>query len=260
MKKYLIFIFCFFCINNLFADDGCDAIYLGNSKLKLKSSNCVVKKDFDILKEYNQDADFNYSYPAEIKKILNKKCGERKVMSNYIRKPSKKCLKDAAGKKVYEIFAQRSEIYHARYPGKIIEGMAWFEILFMFSFEEKKKIIERYEKHSPTKYRNLNEISVSQILSKIHPKTAMAEDRKKIYNLIKMNKGRLKMRKAIGLSNENTLIESIDRQILLANFLNRDKLKVKKKKIDPDLKKREKLLNKYKSTVTKYKEKLQEGL
>ena len=135
MKKYLIFIFCFFCINNLFADDGCGAVYLGNSKLKLKSSNCVVKKDFDILKKYNQDADFNYSYPAKIKKILNKKCGERKVMSNYIRKPSKKCLKDTAGKKVYEIFAQRSEIYHARYPGKIIEGMAWFEILFMFELK-----------------------------------------------------------------------------------------------------------------------------
>ena len=181
-------------------------------------------------------------------------------MSNYIRKPSKKCLKDTAGKKVYEIFAQRSEIYHARYPGKIIEGMAWFEILFMFSLEEKKKILERYEKHSPTKYRNLNEISVAQILSKIHTKTAMAEDRRKIYNLIKMNKGRLKMRKAIGLSNENTLIESINRQILLANFLNRDKLKVKKKKIDPDLKKREQLLSKYKNAVTKYKEKLQEGL
>ena len=138
--------------------------------------------------------------------------------------------------------------------------MAWFEILFMFTFEEKKKTVERYEKHSPTKYKKLNEFSASQILSKIHPKTAMAEDRKKIYNLIKMNKGRLKMRKAIGLSNENTLTEAIDRQILLANFLNRDKLKVKKKKIHSDIKRREVLLNKYKTAVTKYKEKLQEGL
>lgn len=260
MKKYLIFIFCFFCFNNLLADESCEAKYLGKSNIKLKKTNCINKNDLEILIKYDQDADFNYSYPAEIKEILKKKCGERKVTTNYIRRPSKKCLKDAAGKKVYEIFAKRSEIYHARYPGKIIEGMAWFELLFMFTFEEKKEILNRYIKHSPTGYRNVKDYKIHEQHLKLFPKKAIDLDRTQIYNLIKMNKGRLKMRKAIGLRSENTLIEAIDRQILLANFLNRDKLKVKKKKIDPDIKKRDELLNKYKNAVTKYKEKLQEGL
>ena len=83
-------------------------------------------------------------------------------------------------------------------------------------------------------------------------------DKKKLSSIIKMNKGRLKMRKAVGLNSNDDLNEVIDRHIVLSNFLNKDKLKVKKNRIDPQLKKREELLKKYKTAITKYKEKLEE--
>ena len=78
-------------------------------------------------------------------------------------------------------------------------------------------------------------------------------------SIIKMNNGRLKMRKAIGLRPEDELRKVLYRQTVLGNFLNKDKLKVKKIKVDPQLAKREKLLKKYKVALKKYREKLDDG-
>ena len=88
-----------------------------------------------------------------------------------------------------------------------------WNIIYVYIWR-KEKNCEKYEKHSPTKYKKLNEFSASQILSKIHPKTAMAEDKKSIILLkwIKITQNA----RAIGLAS-NTY-KNIDRQILLANF------------------------------------------
>ena len=91
------------------------------------------------------------------------------------------------------------------------------------------------------------------------PKTALNMDKKKIMSIIKMNNGRLKMRKALGLLPDDNLEKVLNRQLVLSNFLNKDKLKVKKIKVDPQLAKREKLLKKYKVALKKYREKLEDA-
>ena len=66
------------------------------------------------------------------------------------------------------------------------------------------------------------------------------------------------MREALGLSLNDDLAKVLKREWLLGDFLNNDKLKVKKVKLDPSVKKRKKLLTKYQSAIKKYKEKLAE--
>ena len=50
----------------------------------------------------------------------------------------------------------------------------------------------------------------------------------------------------------------IEQQFLLSEFLNRDKLKVVKNEISPNLQKRKDLIDRYKSVLSRYKEKLEE--
>ena len=259
MKKiFVISSLLFFFTFNSQAKENCDDLYLGETKIKLKKSICFNDKDLKLLHEYKENIQDKNIYPKIIEKHLSSKCGKK----NNIRKRSRKCLEQAAGGKVYEIFVKRSEIYHARYPGKIIEGMAWFELLYLYKFHDAKKSIDRYSKYGPDNYQNIKPTSVSnfsrKLISSINPKTAVNIDKKKISSVINMNKGRIKMRKAVGLNPNDNLDKVFKRQITLAEFLNKDKLKVKKKKIDPQLVKREKLLKKYKMAVTKYKEKLEE--
>ena len=86
----------------------------------------------------------------------------------------------------------------------------------------------------------------------------MRQDVKALHSLIKTNKGRIKMRQALGLSLNDNLETVLKRHWLLGDFLNKDKLKVKKVKINSDIKKRKELLAKYKSALTRYKNKLDE--
>ena len=134
------------------------------------------------------------------------------------------------------------EIYHARHPGDIIYGMAWFEILYLDKLRKTQTALERYSKQQ---YQGLS------ALKKI-------QDEKKIYSLIKMNNGRIKMRNALGMTLYDDLELVLNNHWLLGDFLNNDKLKVKKVSLDPELKKRKRLLEKYKSTLSKYKKKLEE--
>ena len=83
-------------------------------------------------------------------------------------------------------------------------------------------------------------------------------DEKKIYSLIKMNEGRIKMRIALGLTLYDDLELVLNNHWMLGDFLNNDKLKVKKVALDPEVKKRKLLLDKYKTTLSKYKKKLEE--
>ena len=163
-------------------------------------------------------------------------------------KEFKKCKKmfcrgKVAGKKVYEIFAKRGELWHQRHPGDIIHGMAWFEIFYLEKLRKNEKQISRYIKNGPEGYSS---------------KMKMSKDVSSLHGLIKTNKGRIKMREALGLSLNDDLETVLKRHWILGDFLNKDKLKVKKVKINSDIKKRKKLLAEYKSALTKYKNKLEE--
>lgn len=150
------------------------------------------------------------------------------------------CIEKKSGEKVYMLFVKRGPIYHARKPGAMIEGMGWYEILYLKNLKKSMKTIERYLGNDPETYREFT------------------SDSAKIYSLIKMNKGRIKMREALGFTKDDKVEEVIGSQFLLASFLNNDKLKAKKVKLNNDLKKRKILLEKYKVAISSYKKKLEE--
>ena len=190
-----------------------------------KLNLCIKKSDIIKLGQYKQ---FN-EYP---KQMISKIKGCKTDV----------CMGKKAGQIVYKTFVQRSERHHSKYPGDIIYGMAWFEILYLDKLKKAQTSLKRFKNNQ------------YDGLKKIHKNS----DKKKIYSLIKMNNSRIKMRNALGMTLYDDLQIVIKNQWLLGEFLNNDKLKVKKIKINPELKKRKLLLEKYKSTLAKYKKKLQE--
>ena len=191
-----------------------------------KYNFCIKKSDIVKLGEYKE---FDKSMPKNM--LATIKSSKKSI---YIRK--------IAGQNVYKLFVQRTESYHARHPGDVIYGMAWFEILYLDKLKKADLSLKRYSKNQ---YQGLEKI-------------LEFKDKKNIYSLIKMNNGRIKMRNALGMTLYDDLELVLKNYWLLGDFLNNDKLKVKKVRIDPELKKRKLLLEKYKSTLSKYKKKLEE--
>mgnify|MGYP007063406714 CR=1 FL=1 len=206
------------------------------NKNKSKSVICIKKLDLKKLGTYKEFK----AYPEGMLKIVNKGC------------KSWSCTRKKAGKKVYELFVRRPEVYHARKPGAMIHGMAWFEVMYLGKLYDNRKVIERFKEHGPDSYKNYKPSGVNLIPAKMQKDN----DKKKLKSLIKMNEGRIKMREALGLSLKDDLETVLRRHWLLGDFLNNDEVKVKKAKIDPDIRKRDLLLSKYKTAIKKYKKKL----
>ena len=196
---------------------------VGNFK---KGKNyCIKKSDLLKLGQYKEFNTPNY--------ILDKTKGCKTI----------NCIYSKSGKKVYEIFVRRGPVYHARYPGTMIEGMVWFEILYHSKLKSAQYIFKKYDD-------SLYQDGLIKFKKKAHER--------KIYSLIKLNNGRIKMRKALGFKLYDDLYEVIEGQWLLAEFLNKDKLKASKVKMSPEMLKRKLLIEKYKTVLVKYKKKLDE--
>jgi len=146
------------------------------------------------------------------------------------------CVRKRAGQNVYKLFVQRTEKYHEQYPGGMIKGMAWFEIFYIDSLKKRQKLIK--------KYLDNEELNKSE--------------KKKLSSIIKTNQGRIKMREALGFTLYDDFYDVIESEWLLAEFLNKDKLKVTKVKLSPQMLKRKELIDRYKSVLKKYKAKLEE--
>ena len=169
-------------------------------------------------------------------------------------------LSKKAGQEVYALFVKRGPQYHARYPGAMILGMSWYEIFYLNQLKKNKKVIERFVTFGPddyNKYKNRKD-PINSIKAKNFPKKLFQEDVLKISKLINNNKSKIKMREALGFSNEDKIEDVIKGQWILGTFLNNDKLKAKKVILDPELKKRKILIARYKTALTKYKKKLEE--
>ena len=194
------------------------------NELKFKKNYCIKKSDILKLGKYKR-----FNTPQFLLTEM-KNC------------KSNTCLADKAGKNVYKIFVQKTPIYHAKYPGDMIKGMVWFEILYQTKLKKLQKIIKRYEDQT---YEGLWKLKKKNHESQI-------------YSLIKLNNGRIKMRNALGFTVYNDLYEVIEGQWLLAEFLNKDKLEISKVKMTPEMFKRKELIEKYKTVLAKYKKKLDE--
>ena len=201
---------------------NCIVVEKSNLFAGVKANFCIKKSDIIKLGEFN---DFEKFPINMIEASKGCKTGQ--------------CFRKVAGKNVYKLFVQKKERYHSKHPGDIIYGMAWFELLYLDKLKKAQKALKRYNNNK------MNTLTKSK-------------DMKTIYSLIKMNNGRIKMREALGLSLYDDLELVLKNHWLLGDFLNNDTLAVEKVALDPELKKRKLLLDKYKTTLSKYKKKLEE--
>ena len=178
------------------------------------------------------------------------------------RKLNSLMLSKKAGQEVYKAFVQRGPRYQTKYPGTMILGMSWYEIFYLGELKKNKKIINRFLEFGPDnyiKYKNKFD-PINSAIAKNKPKYLFNQDVKKLNKLITTNKGRIKMREALGFTKDDFVEEVIKGEWLLGTFLNNDKLKVKKVVLSSDMQKRKVLLARYKSAIGAYKKKLKEKI
>ena len=146
-----------------------------------------------------------------------------------------KCKGGKAGQFLSKTFS-RSKAYGQRNPGKMIKAMAMFEVFYASKLWYARKSVERYKENNYKK-----------------------KDEKEIRSLFGINKGRKSMREALGMNLETPPKEAIKKFWLLGEFLDLG-TGVNNKKLDKDLKERQKLLVAYKVEIANLKKKLQYDL
>ncbi len=146
------------------------------------------------------------------------------------------CQAKIAVKQVYHRFVVKKKSSQ-KYPGKMMEAMAWYEILFNGKHKDADKFIKRYLENYPNDYK----------YKKI--------DEKKIRSLLNMNNGRKNMRKALGMDLEEKTDVAIKRFWLLGEFLGKGK--AKKRVVDNELKERKILISEYKFKVKTLKSRIE---
>ena len=146
-----------------------------------------------------------------------------------------KCKGQRAGGYLSKTFS-RSKSYGQKNPGKMIKAMAMFEVFYAQKLWYARKSIERYKENNYKK-----------------------KDEKEIRSLFGINKGRKSMREALGMNLETPTKEAIKKFWLLGEFLDLG-TGVNNKKLDKDLKERQKLLEAYRVEIGSLKKKLQNDL
>ena len=137
------------------------------------------------------------------------------------------CRADKATKKMALTF-KRSKLYHQRKPGHQLYALAMFELFYLNELKKKEKKIKKFLVNWPKKNRY----------------------GKEVISLIKLNRSKEKMRKSLGMDLNTSIEEAMERYWIMGDFL--QKGEIKKEKISKDIKKREKLVAKYKKAVNKF--------
>ena len=121
----------------------------------------------------------------------------------------------------------RTQIYHQRHPGAQLHALAMFELFYLQQLKKNQKKVEKFIAAWPDK--------------KKHGKA--------VVSLLKLNKSREQMRKALGMDLNTSVEEAMERYWVMGDFLEKGKVE-KQEKISKDMKKRKKLLAKYKKAVS----------
>lgn len=197
-------------------------------KLKLfkKEKEPIFDDDLALLEIYDKkkfEEEFK-KYPNEIIEFFGKN-------SNNVTRAKK------AGKYM-SIEFNRSAKGQGRFPGRMIKAMVMYEFFYIDRLRDGKSALLRYQEKKNIKY------------------SKKSSDEKKIRSLISMNKGRKKMREALGMTLDTPRMEAAKKFWYLGEFLEMGAT-VKNENYDTKLKKRKKLLDEYKQKITKLKEKIQ---
>ena len=151
--------------------------------------------------------------------------GMKKILAN-----CKKfhCIQNIAVQIMANTFS-RSSIYFDRHPGEQLYGMAYYEIFYQHKLKKQKDTIKKFIANWPN---------------------VKKKDSKQIVALLKLNKSRKKMRKALGMDLNTSVEEAMERYWILGDFLEQGE--IKKKKVDKDIKKRGALLTKYQKAISDF--------
>ncbi len=163
--------------------------------------------------------------PEEMTKKFNSTCKEIS------------CMAKKAGKELHYRFVIKKNSSNI-FPGKMIQAMAWYEILYLDKLKNNELFIKRYLENYPNEYKNkiIDEIKIQSVLS--------------------MFEGRKNMRNALGIPNDEKPNVAINRFWLMGQFLNQGK--PKNREVDESLLKRKDLLEEYKMQVKMLKLKLEQ--
>ena len=137
------------------------------------------------------------------------------------------CRAEKATKQMALTF-KRSKLYHQRRPGHQLYALAMFELFYLNELKKKEKRIEKFLLAWPEK----------------------SKYGKEVISLIKLNRSKEKMRKSLGMDLNMSIEKAMERYWIMGDFL--QKGEIKNAKISKDIKKREKLLAKYKKAVNKF--------
>ena len=155
---------------------------------------------------------------------------------------SLKCKGQKAGGELFKTF-NRDKSYGQKNPGKMIKAMGMYEVFYASKLWYARKSIKRFKENDYKK----------GIFSK------KKRDEKEIRSLIGINKGRISMREALGMSSDTPTKEAIKKFWLLGEFLDLG-TGVNNKKLDKDLKERQELLEAYKLQISNLRKKLQDDV
>ena len=192
-----------------------------------KKKDPILEEDLEKIEVYNKEIfqkEF-LEYAPEVIEFFGKS-------SNVLTRAKK------AGKYMSVEF-NRSEQGQQRFPGRMIKAMAAFEIFYIDSLRKNRKSLERYKANKDQKY------------------IRKSVDEAKIRSLISINKGREKMRKALGMDLDTPRKEAIKKFWYLGEFLDLGKA-LKNDKYETGLDKRKKLLIEYKQKISLLKEKIKD--
>jgi len=140
------------------------------------------------------------------------------------------CRAKKATKEMAKTFG-RKQIYHQRHPGAQLYALAMFELFYLQQLKKKQRMVEEF-------------IAAWSDKKKHKKKHGLA-----VISLIKLNKSREQMRKAMGMDLNTSIEEAMERYWVMGDFLEKGKVE-KQEKISKDMKKRKKLLAKYKKAVS----------
>ena len=152
------------------------------------------------------------------------------------------CRGKKAGSFMWDNFG-KSSTWGQKYPGKMMQSMAMYEVFYASQLYEARKAIKRLK---DDKYKESNIFFTKK------------KDEDKIRSLSGMNDGRKNMRKALGMTIETPTKEAIQKFWLLGEFLELGIPKNNKVSINEDIKDRQDKLDVYKATISTLKKKLEE--
>ena len=192
-----------------------------------KNKDPILEEDLEKIEVYNKEIlekEF-LEYAPEVIEFFGKS-------SNVVSRGKK------AGK-FMSIEFNRNEQGQQRFPGRMIKAMAAFEIFYIDSLRKNRKSLERYKANKGKQY------------------LRKSSDEANIRSLISINKGREKMRKALGMDLDTPRKEAIKKFWYLGEFLDLGKA-LKNDKYETGLDKRKKLLIEYKQKISLLKEKIKD--